>query len=288
MKKILITGKNSYIGMSLDKWLNSSQGEYQIEILDLKKEEWKSASFESYHTIVHLAGIAHVSSDPKLKDLYLKINRDLAIEVARKAKNDGVRQFIFMSSMIIFGDDANFATKKIITKTTTPKTNNLYGISKLEADFEIQKMTNDAFKTAIIRTPMVYGPGCKGNFPKLKKLSKYCVVFPDIDNQRSMIYIDNLCESIKQIIDKRADGIFYPQNSEYVSTKKVIEEFRKLNNQKTIFVGMFNPVIKLLSNRLGIINKVFGNRVYDMDLSRPLDDNEYAIVDFKESIKRCR
>ena len=209
MKNVLITGKNSYIGTNVKKWLEKDLGKYKIEELETKNNEVLKKNFSSYDIIFHVAGIAHVSSNPKLKNLYYKVNRDLAIDVAKKAKQEGVKQFIFMSSMIIYGKDGRIGEDRIIDEKVKPDPENFYGDSKLQGDLEIQKLADENFKVVIVRTPMVYGPNCKGNFPKLKKIAKLSPFFPDIDNQRSMIYIDNLCEFLKQTIDNEnlANGL---------------------------------------------------------------------------------
>lgn len=245
-KKILIFGEGSYIGTKFQEHLENT-GNYEISVFDSMNESWKEEDFSKYDVIYHVAGIAHVSADPKMEELYYKVNRDLPIEVAQKAKKEKVKQFIFMSSMIIYGADGKIGKEKIINEKTEKNPIDFYGKSKLEADEAIQKLSDEDFKTVIIRTPMVYGPGCKGNFPKLKKLAKISPIFPDIENNRSMIYIDNLCEFLKQIIDKEEKGIFYPQNKEYVSTKSIIQEMAEQMNKKIYFTKLFNPLLKLLS-----------------------------------------
>lgn len=283
MKKVLITGKNSYIGVSVSKWLEKYEGKYEVKEIETKNDEWKKINYSNYDTILHVAGIAHVSSDPNLEDLYYKVNRDLAIEVAKKAKLDGAKQFIFMSSMIIYGKDEPIGKEKIITKQTVPSSEDFYGKSKLDADLAIRQLEDENFKVAIIRTPMVYGPNCKGNFPKLKKITKLSPIFPDIENKRSMIYIDNLCEFFKQIIDEQKRGTFYPQNRDYISTKQIIKVMSETMNKKMHFVKIFNPMIKLFAEKIGLINKVFGSKIYDKDLS---GDFSYIVVENEESIRR--
>jgi nucleoside-diphosphate-sugar epimerase len=287
MKKVLITGEGSYIGTSFENWLKQWPDQYDVRTVGTMHGEWKELSFAGYDTVLHVAGIAHVSADPKLEGLYMKVNRDLAIEVAKKAKSVGIKQFIFMSSMIIYGDDGKIGEQKVITKDTVPQPSNFYGKSKLEADLAIQKMADERFGPVIIRTPMVYGPGCKGNFPRLKKLAKWCAVFPDIDNERSMIYIDNLCKFLQKVTDSNVSGVFYPQNKEYVMTKDIIIEIRKLNKKNTHTVRLFNPILRVLSKQIDSINKVFGNKVYDKSLSVGLDTDDYSFVGFTESIERC-
>lgn len=281
-KKILIFGAGSYIGTKFQEYLKNNEG-YEIDVIDSMDEGWNKADFSKYDVIYHVAGIAHVSADPKMEELYYKVNRDLPIEVAKKSKQEGVKQFIFMSSMIIYGADGKIGQNKIIDDKTVKNPIDFYGKSKLEADEEIQKLADENFKTVIIRTPMVYGPGCKGNFPKLKKLVKLSPIFPDIYNERSMIYIDNLCEFLKQIIDKEKKGIFYPQNKEYVSTKGIIKEMARCMNKKVFCIKLFNPLLKLLSKKINYINKIFGNKVYDKKIS---GDFNYCVVNFKESIRR--
>ena len=283
LKKILITGKNSYIGTHVKNWLKKDKKQYEVTELDVKTEEWLQEDFSKYDTILHVAGIAHVSTNKKLEDLYYKVNRDLAIQVAQKAKNENVKQFIFMSSMIIYGDDENIGKIKIINKDTIPQPRNFYGNSKLQAEDGIKQLNDGNFRTVIIRTPMVYGPNCKGNFQKLKRIAKLSPIFPDIENERSMIYIDNLCEFIKQVIDNEKSGIFYPQNKEYVSTKQIIQVMSDSMNKKTHFIKLFNPILKLMAKKVNLINKVFGTKIYAKDLSEKFD---YVVIDNEESIRR--
>ena len=283
VKKILITGKDSYIGIHVKEWLKKEENQYEVTELDVKTQDWLQEDFSKYDTILHVAGIVHVSTDKKLEDLYYKVNRDLAIQVATKAKKENVKQFIFMSSMIIYGDDENIGEKKVIDKNTTPQPKNFYGNSKLQAEEGIKKLEDENFKAVIIRTPMVYGPNCKGNFQRLKKIAKLSPIFPDIQNERSMIYIDNLCEFIKQAIDNKERGTFYPQNKEYISTKQIIKVMAEHMNKKMHFIKLFNPIIRLMSKKINLINKVFGTKVYAKELS---GDFNYIVVDNEESIRR--
>ncbi|MDL2297796.1 NAD-dependent epimerase/dehydratase family protein [Synergistaceae bacterium OttesenSCG-928-D05] len=282
MKKILITGANSYIGTSFEKWLAKWPDEYLIDTIDMIDGSWREKTFASYDVVFHVAGIAHVSADPSKKDLYYAINRDLAIETAEKAKSDGVRQFIFMSSMIIYGADEPVGKEKIITRDTLPSPADFYGDSKLQADVAIQKMADDGFVVSIMRPPVIYGPGCKGNFPKLLKLANITPIFPDIKNKRSMIYIDNFTECLKRVIDTKEGGVFFPQNTAYVPTKDVIVEYRKCLKKKILIVPFPSFACMLLA-KSKTFNKAFGSKVYDLEIS---DCSNYNIVDFKTSLSR--
>lgn len=282
-KKILITGSNSYIGTSFEKWLSQWPNEYLVDTIDMIDGSWCERSFKGYDVVFHVAGIAHVSADPAKEKLYYRVNRDLAIEVAKKAKTEGVGQFIFMSSIIIYGKDEPAGTQKVITKSTEPSATDFYGKSKLEADIAIQKLANKSFIVSIMRPPVIYGPRCKGNFPKLIKLAEKTFIFPNINNARSMLYIDNLCEFIRIVISKSLKGVYFPQNKDYVSTKDVIIEYRK-QNRKATFLMPCPRTFVLLMSRIELFNKAFGTKVYDKEISEL--DFEYNIVDFKTSIKR--
>jgi UDP-glucose 4-epimerase len=230
--------------------------------------------------VFHVAGIAHVSSDPNMKNLYYKVNRDLTIETAKKAKSEGVKQFIFMSSIIIYGDSSK--DLKVIDKNTIPQPSNFYGNSKLQAEQGILPMSDENFKVVVLRPPMIYGKGSKGNYPKLAKAAIKLPVFPDIDNQRSMLHIDNLCEFIKLIIDNEESGVFFPQNKEYVKTSEMVRLIAEAHGKKIKLVKIFNPILKAMEIKVDIVKKVFGNLVYEKSISNYKED--YQIRNLKASI----
>jgi len=282
MKKILITGANSYIGTSFERWVSRYPDRYSVDTIDLKDEKWREKTFNGYDVVFHVAGIAHVSNNPKLKDLYYKVNRDLAIETAKKAKEDGVKQFIFMSSIIVYGDSAHINEKRVIDKNTKPQPSNVYGDSKLQAEQGILALESESFKVVILRPPMIYGKGCKGNYPKLVKAALKLPIFPDIDNERSMLHIDNLCEFVRLMIDNEERGIFFPQNKEYIKTSEMVKLIAETHGKKIRLTKAFNPILKLLAYKVGLINKVFGNLVYEKSMSEYKEN--YRVRDFRESI----
>ncbi|MTL36907.1 NAD-dependent epimerase/dehydratase family protein, partial [Turicibacter sanguinis] len=166
MKKILITGANSYIGTSFEKWVKQWPGQYQVDTIDLIDSTWRETSFKGYDCVYHVAGIAHLKQTEDNKNLYYKVNRDLAIEVAQRAKVDGVYHFIFLSSMSVYGIEQGH-----ITRDTNPNPNCHYGKSKYEAENVILRLVDENYKISILRPPMVYGKGCKGNFIKLNQFT---------------------------------------------------------------------------------------------------------------------
>lgn len=269
MKNILITGANSYIGTSFEKYMKDYT-DYRIDTLDMRDPECKKHDFSQYDVVFHVAGIAHADVghiSEERKQLYYKVNTDLTIETAKVAKKAGVRQFIYMSSIIVYGESAPIGKKKVITKETKPSPANFYGDSKLQADLGLQSLSDDKFKVCILRPPMIYGPDCKGNYLQLSKLAKRIPVFPNIKNERSMLFIGNLCIYIKKSIDEEKNGIFFPQNSEYVKTSKMVKEIAKANNKKIYVIRLLNPLVYIASHIpgkiSGLCNKAFGNLVYE-------------------------
>ena len=281
IKNILITGKNSYIGTSLENWLMREPDKYRVDTVDMKDGSWKEKDFSEYDVVFHVAGIAHVSFDPKMEDLYYKVNRDLTIETAEKAKAEGVKQFIFMSSIIVYGDSSS--SKRVIDKNTVPTPSNFYGNSKLQAEEGIKHLETDDFKIVVLRPPMIYGKGSKGNYPRLANMAKKIPVFPDIDNERSMLHIDNLCEFIKVMIDHEEIGLYFPQNKEYVKTSELVKTIAEVHGKKIWMISWMNWLIRMMFG-IGIVNKVFGNLVYEKSMS-DYDKANYRIRTFKESIE---
>jgi UDP-glucose 4-epimerase len=281
MKRVLITGKNSYIGTSLENWLEKEPSKYIVDTVDMKDGSWKEKDFSQYDVVFHVAGIAHVSSDPKMEDLYYKVNRGLAIEAAEKAKAEGLKQFILMSSIIVYGDSSS--NKRIIDRNTVPTPSNFYGNSKLQAEEGIKHLESNDFKIVVLRPPMIYGKGSKGNYPRLANIAKKAPFFPEFGNERSMLHIDNLCEFIKVMIDYEETGLFFPQNKEYVKTSDMVKTIAEVHGKKIWMTMLFNPVIRLMFG-VGVVNKVFGNLVYEQSMS-DYDKANYRIRSFRESIE---
>ena len=282
MKKILITGAGSYVGESVRKYM-LAHGDYQIDAVDTMGDNWKKADYTQYDVVYHVAGIAHVNADPKMEALYYKVNRDLTIEVAKHAKAAGVKQFIFMSSQIVFHESQSLKTE-VLTSETKENPNGFYGDSKLQAENGIKPLADENFMVCILRPCMIYGPNAKGNFPRLAKLATKVPVFPAWRNKRSMLYIDNLAEFVKQCVDRELEGTFYPQNREQADTVEIIRFFAKAAGHKVWITKLLNPFVWLGSFVLQPINKMFATYYYDPAMSKY--DFEYQLVSFEESLKR--
>lgn len=288
MKNVLITGSNSFIGTSFEKYINDSfSSDYNIETIDMINIDLSSVSFKKYDVVFHVAGIAHVDitkADEKTKQKYYDVNTHLAINTAKKAKADGVKQFIFMSSSIVYGDAAPIGTSKMIYKDTSLSPTNFYGDSKAKAEEGIVMIEDDSFKVCILRCSKVYGKNSEKNFNTLIKIADSFKFVPYIDNQRSMIYIENLCEFVRLLIKNNDNGVFFPQNKEYLNTSELIKLIGEYRNKKIILVKGFEWLIKIFGNFSSLVTKAFGNLTYDKKISEYKED--YCICPLEESIRR--
>jgi nucleoside-diphosphate-sugar epimerase len=282
--RILITGKHSYIGSSVKAWLNEKEAAFVVDEISLRNINLNTLSFKNYDIIFHLAGIAHITSNKKMIPEYFKINRDLAIEVSKKAKEEGVKQFIFTSTMAIYGDDRPIGDFRPID-VQQPSPTNAYGQSKLQADEAIQKLQDQNFKVSILRIPMVYGVNSKGNFLKLEKLARKVSIFPKLENKRSVINVLSLSELIRLLIIKNKDGVFYPQDKEYFSTSTFINAYRKKIHKKTIFIPFLSIILKFLAVFIRPINKIYGNKFYDAKVSN-IEGLSYQIESWSTYIEK--
>ena len=285
MKRILITGTQGYIGSALAQYLRRWPEEYQVDFLSLREEAWRQADFGGYDAIVHAAAIVHQpksKDDPSQAELYDRVNHQLTRELAQKAKNEGVCQFLFLSSESVYGLHAPVGQTLTITADTPLNPTDNYGISKLKAEKALTALRDDHFRVAILRPPMIYGRDCKGNYRTLARLAEKLPVFPNIANQRSMFYIGNLCEFLRLLIQDEADGIFCPQNTEYVSTSRMVQEIAKAHGKHIHLVGGCAWVLNLLSHVTPLAGKAFGSLCYDKSLSDY--PQSYNIVGFEQSI----
>ncbi|MCM1540468.1 MAG: NAD-dependent epimerase/dehydratase family protein [Blautia sp.] len=290
MKKVLITGANSYIGTSFENWIKENCGEIAIDTWDMKGDAWKEKSFHGFDAVFHVAGIAHADVgkvSEEQKQMYYKVNSQLTVDCARKAKEEGVGQFVFMSSIIVYGESAGIGQPRVIAKDTPLAPANFYGDSKVKAEEGLQKLADSHFKVVILRPPMIYGKGSRGNYPLLAKMARKLPVFPEVRNERSMLYIGNLCKFISLMVLNEEAGVFFPQNREYVRTSEMVTHIAGAHRKKIHLTKAFNPILKLMGKMGGkpggLVNKAFGNMVYEKSMSEYKE--EYQLYDLQESVR---
>ena len=278
MKKILIAGANSYIGESFANYMQQWPEQYRVDTLDVIGDGWKQASFSGYDVVFLVAGIAHRKETEENASLYYQVNRDLAVALAEKAKHDGVRHFVFMSSMSVYGMD-----RGVITPDTLPSPKSHYGKSKLEAEQKLAQLEDEHFRIAVLRPPMVYGKNCRGNFQLMLKLAKKSPVFPVVGNRRSMISIKNLCAFVRLVIDGEETGMFFPQNREYVNTTEMVRIMAKTLNRRIFFSRLAGTAVGAMVPVVGMARKAFSTLIYQ-DCEK--HDFCYCEDSFEESVRK--
>lgn len=299
MKRILIAGANSYIGTSLERYLleyNASQGRerYRVDTISQRDSQWEDYDFRGYDAVFQASGIAHVDTGAVKQEqqaLYYRVNCDLAAATARKARAAGVGLFIYPSSIIVYGDSAPYGKSRMITRQTPVGNSHFYGHSKIRAEEELRRLESEApagMQVAILRLPMVYGRGSRGNYPLLAKLAHRLPLFPNVRNQRSMIYIENLCEFLRQCIEEGRGGLYFPQNPAYTSTSQMVREIAAAHGKKLLLLKVLNPLVALASRmpgRVGVLaNKAFGSLTYEREMSGDME--AYCLYSLEESIRR--
>ena len=285
-KRVLVTGVNSYIGNAFRSYMEQYPEEAAVEGISVRNDVWKTLDFSGYDCIFDVAGIAHADTghvSEEVKKRYYAVNCDLTVALAQKAKEEGVRQFIFMSSAIVYGDSAPIGFQRMITRDTPPAPADFYGDSKLQAEKGILPLVDDHFKIAVLRPPMIYGKGSKGNYPVLSKMAQKLPAFPKVENCRSMLYIGNLVEFVRLVIKNEENGFFFPQNGQYSNTSQLVQMIAEAHGKHIILVGGCTVPLRLLSQATGLVNKAFGSLAYDMSMSEYKEN--YRRFSLEESIR---
>lgn len=283
MMSVLIIGKNSYIGNHIDKWLTAKG--FIVTQLDVLNEEWKTFDYSPYDAIVHVAGIVH---QPHCQDwdLYKKVNSDMPIAIATMAKNQGVKQYVFFSTMGVYGVNKTLRPN-VIDANTPLHANSMYGKSKLMAEVGLIALQEESFNVAIVRPPSVYGKGCRGGYiTGFTSIAQKLPVIPRAyeNVKQSFIYIDNLSELVRQLVERNLHGVFCPQDDKAVSANELLEVISKglgLKYRSSRLLGCLLRVV----NFIPLVTKAYGGVEYARELSS-INGVDYVVVSFEEGIRR--
>jgi UDP-glucose 4-epimerase len=287
MKKVMLVGIGGYIGGKFIEYIQKYCPDWQVDSVDSRDNIWCEADFRGYDAVYNVSGLAHANARQGTVEQYYAVNGQLPIDIATKAKSEGVPLFVQMSSQIVYGDMSNLGEDKLITLETIPSEPTIYGKSKMMAERGLQKLADATFQVAILRPPLIYSENARDNFPRLVNFAKKMPVFPMLKNKQSMVYVDNLCELVRLIIENNQGGIYYPQQEKFIETSKMVSDIAQSVGNKMWLTTVFNPTLKLLSKveKFSFIRKAFGSIAYDMEMSNHFD-GKYRVVSYDESIRR--
>lgn len=292
-KTILITGASGFLGTHAVPFLKSF---FDVKTLSLRQDKAISNYlFSDIDVVVYLTGIAHQSKKID-STLYYTVNRDMAVTLAKKAKAGGGSQFVYISSVKAIGEGGKGIYKE--GAICNPLTD--YGKSKLLAEQELLKLSDERFVVSVIRPAVVYGKGAKGNIDKLMKLIDKLPVIPlgGIDNRRSMVYIGNFLALLKSVIDNAMPGVFIATDDEAKSTTDVVMGINKLRPLQKKIITMPKFVMRLIKVLVpGMHSKIFGDFEVDNTLTNQrlnftppysFETGMREMVGMKESIQNQR
>lgn len=279
----LIIGKDSYIGNHIDEWLTKYG--HKVTQLDVLTDEWKTYDYSPYDAIVHVAGIVH---QPKCKDwsLYKRVNTDMPIAIATMAKEQGVKQYVFFSTMGVYGIGKQLK-QNVVTHDTPLHEDGMYGRSKLMAEEGLSKLQDGHFNVVCVRPPSVYGKGCRGGYiTGFESIARHLPVIPlaFTSVKQSFVYIDNLSECVRLAIENRLCGAICPQDDKSVNANEL---FKAIANgigkryRESRFLGLLVEMIGFLP----IVKKAYGGIEYAKELST-IEGLDYIVVPFDEGMRR--
>lgn len=242
MSKLLITGSNGFVGTYfIDKY----KERYDIRTFSFLTDNLDALDCSELDAVFHLSALVHQMGGASDEE-YEKVNVTQTLELAKRAKESGVKQFVFMSTVKVYGEE----TDDIYNENSGCYPEDEYGKSKLKAEQELLKLESESFVVSIVRTPIVYGYGVKANIKNLVSLVKKVPILPfgAIENRRSMVYIGNLCHLVDVVIEQEKSGVFLASDDEPLSTTRLVELIAKNLNKKIylIKIPFFEAVLKLL------------------------------------------
>ena len=267
--RILITGAHGYIATALAAYLGRFPERYDVRLISVRDFQPDAVDFCGVDAIVHTAAIVHQKETKDSMPLYDAVNCDLTVALAKKAKREGVGQFVFFSTMSVYGMDTG-----TIRCDTVPAPDTQYARSKLMAERRIAPLSDNTFTVTILRPPVVFGPGAKGNPARLERLAKRLPFCPDFENRRSMVSIETLCEAVKALLDAPRAGVFFPQEPAPIATCDLIERAMREQGRTPKRSKLLNPAIRLFRACTRVGKKAFGDLVYEDLTALPLPDGE--------------
>jgi UDP-glucose 4-epimerase len=266
MKKLLITGSNGFVG---SYFINKYKNKYEIKTFSFLKDDINSLDCSDVDVVFHLSALVHQMGGASCEE-YERVNVIQTLQLAKKAKESGIKHFVFMSTVKVYGEETDIKYSE--NSICNPEDD--YGKSKLKVELELQKLEDEDFKVSIVRTPIVYGYGVKANIKSLVSLVNKVPILPfgGIENKRSMVYIGNLCHLVDVVIGATKvalpNNIYLACDDEPLSTSKLIELIAKNFDKKVylIKVPFFESLLKLA--KPSFCKRLYGSLEVDNSITK--------------------
>lgn len=283
-RNILITGANGYIGSHLCAQLGQQHHIHPISLRQTPKPDLTGVD-----TLIHLSALVHGKGEQS-EDAHQRINTEQTLTLAKTAKEAGVKQFIFFSTMAVYGGHGSLDSDSPLTEQSPCQPTSAYGRSKLQAELQLKTLMDDHFKVAIIRPPMVYGKHCPGNMARLAKLASLSPILPfgNQTNRRSIVSIENLVRFTQQITEQQVSGIFLPQDPEPQTIKQMAAGLAQAKQKKCLFIPLPLWLLKTLEKiSPRIVQSLYGSLYYDnADSLKRLHSKSTAFSSSAQGYKR--
>ena len=282
--RILVTGASGFIGNALCRELRvrghvvraavrSASGDEpdRLEralVPDIAGEFDRRALLEGIDAVVHLAAIAHQAAD---ETAIRRVNVEGAARLARAAAGR-VRRFVFLSSVKVHGEESG---GRAFSEADMPRPEDTYGRAKLEAERSLHEIAaGSGMELAVLRPPLVYGPGVKGNFLRLLRWvdSGWPLPFGAVENRRSLIYVGNLVDAIARCVEHpEAGGTFLVSDEESPSTPELVSRIANALGRRARIWPVPVSWLRLagsIARREEEVRRLVGSLAVDMSLAR--------------------
>lgn len=281
---MLVTGSTGFVG---SHFLSNYKNDYEILTVDLRSTPPDQINLIDVDCILHLAACVHhmhVIPDEN----YFTINTKLTENLAKHAKKNNVKHFIFMSTAHVYGDVGSFNHTLSYNELTPCNPLHAYAQSKYQAEQILQKLADINFQVSILRPPMIYGHNAKGNLISLARLvSRFSILpFGFSENKRSIVYVENLAYFIHLVAQKHKAGIFLPQDQKPLSILEIVQNLATVQNKKVYLFRLPQFIFSLLFFiKPQIMTRLFGT----LELNSSSSDNSLgyqALYSSQEGFRR--
>lgn len=282
--KVLIVGKNSYIAQRTGAWFEKKPVPAEVEYISVRDDSWRQKNLTGFDAVIYTAAIVH-RKDAVPEEMYDAVNAQQPFAFAQAAKAAGVKQFVFLSTMGVYGQDKRLPAGNIVDENTPLKPFPGYGSSKLKGERLLQSLQDESFHVSIIRPANVYGRGCKGGYISgFAKITAKLPVLPRAfeGSRQGMLFVDNLAELCWLAVNADCSGVYPAQDRTPVSAYDIMRAMADcVCPRKKAIRG--EAALKLVQGN-ALVNKLFGGVSYAEDYAKcPLGD--YQLVEFRDAIK---